>query len=83
MAKSISEIKKVNKITIPLDTIKLIIEKLGDDLVWDYDEVKGELIIMKRPESYVEALIGLGKEMWEEAGGTKYIEKIREEWDKR
>ncbi|QSQ08088.1 hypothetical protein H0A61_00408 [Koleobacter methoxysyntrophicus] len=82
MAKSISEIQKLNRIIIPIDTIKLIIEKLGDDLIWEYDEIKGELIIMKRPESYVEALMGLGEEMWKEAGGTKYIEEMRDEWDR-
>jgi hypothetical protein len=82
MAKSISDIQKINKIIIPLDTIKLIIERLGDDLIWDYDEIKGELIIMKRPTSYVDALAGLGADMWKEAGGTEYIEKIRDEWDR-
>jgi bifunctional DNA-binding transcriptional regulator/antitoxin component of YhaV-PrlF toxin-antitoxin module len=82
MAKSISEIQKLNRIIIPIDTIKLIIEKLGDDLIWEYDEIKGELIIMKRPESYVEALMGLGEEMWKEAEGTKYIEEMRDEWDR-
>jgi len=73
--------KKINKITIPMDAVKLIIEKLSDDLIWDYDEINGELIILRRPESYVDALMGLGEEMWKKAGGTKYIDEIRKEWD--
>lgn len=53
----------------------------GSDVIWDYDSITRELIIMKRPKSYVDALAGLGKEMWEKAGGAKYIEKMRAEWD--
>lgn len=82
MQKSATDIKDVKKVSIPVDTIKYIIEKLGDDIIWDYDRLTGELVIMKRPESYTDVLSGLGKEMWEKAGGTNYIEEMRSEWDR-
>ncbi|SHF76717.1 hypothetical protein SAMN02746089_02521 [Caldanaerobius fijiensis DSM 17918] len=82
MSKAVTDIKDVKKVSIPIDTIKYIIEKLEDDIIWDYDNITGELVIMKRPESYVDALAGLGKEMWEKAGGTRYIEEMRTEWDR-
>ena len=76
----ISKIKDINRITVPKDVIELIIDKLGEDIIWDYDIMKEEIIIMKRPDSYVEALTGLGEDMWKNAGGTDYIKKERKQW---
>ncbi|MDZ4221468.1 MAG: AbrB/MazE/SpoVT family DNA-binding domain-containing protein [Patescibacteria group bacterium] len=39
-------------------------------------------VLVKQPKSYVEALSGLGKEVWESLGGTeKYIKEMREDRD--
>ncbi|WPX09095.1 hypothetical protein [Anaerocellum danielii] len=77
----IKDIDNVRKISIPVDTIKYIIEKLGNDIIWDYDYITGELIIMKRPESYVDTLAGLGQEIWEGLDSKEFIEEMREEWE--
>lgn len=81
MSELIKDINNVKKISIPLDTIKYIIERLGDDIIWDYDNITGELIIMKRPESYVETLAGLGQEIWEKLDDKEFIEEMRAEWE--
>lgn len=77
----IKDINNVKKISIPVETIKYIIERLGNDIIWDYDNITGELIIMKRPESYVDALAGLGQEIWEKLESKEFIEEMRTEWD--
>ncbi|MEG6567977.1 hypothetical protein V6B95_13560 [Thermoanaerobacterium saccharolyticum] len=81
MQKIANDIDNIKKISIPIDTIKYIIEMLGDNIIWDYNKITGELIIMKRPESYTDALAGLGEDLWKQVGGTKYIEEMRNEWD--
>jgi hypothetical protein len=81
MLKSADDIDNIKKISIPTDTIKYIIEMLGDNIIWDYNKITGELIIMKRPESYTNALAGLGEDMWKQVGGTKYIKEMRNQWD--
>lgn len=80
-AELIKDINNVKKISIPMDTIKYIMERLGNDIIWDYDNITGELIIMKRPESYVETLAGLGQEIWEKLESKEFIEEMRTEWD--
>ncbi len=57
-------------VLIPKDMVDFIKEKLGKDVLWAYDEESKELTLIKRPDSYTEALSGLGEEMWKEIGGT-------------
>lgn len=78
---STDDLNNVKKITAQPDVIKMILEKLSEDIIWDYDGNTGELIITKRPSSYTEALMDLGGKMWRNAGGSEYIEEMREEWD--
>jgi len=41
------------------------------------------VVLVKQPKSYVEALSGLGKEVWGSLGGAdKYIKQERASWDK-
>ncbi|SDI01284.1 hypothetical protein [Desulfosporosinus hippei] len=68
-------------VLIPKDMVDFIKEKLGKDVLWVYDEESKELTLIKRPDSYTEALSGLGEEMWKEVGGTEYIRRDREQWD--
>lgn len=39
-------------------------------------------IITTQPKDYVEALSGLGADVWKKLGGVNYIKKLRKEWDK-
>lgn len=42
-------------------------------------------ILSKQPkkDNYVDSMVGLGKEIWDELGGTdKYIKGERDSWDK-
>lgn len=68
-------------VLIPKDMLDFIKEKLGNDVLWVYDEDSNELSLVKRPESYTEALSGLGEKMWKKAGGTEHICREREQWD--
>lgn len=68
-------------VLIPKDMVDFIKEKLGKDVLWVYDEESKELTLIKRPDSYTEALSGLGEEMWKKVGGTDYIRRDREQWD--
>lgn len=68
-------------VLVPKDMLDFIKEKLGKEVLWVYDEESKELTLIKRPDSYTEALSGLGAEMWQKAGGTDYIRRDREQWD--
>lgn len=68
-------------VLIPKDMLDFIKKKLGKDVLWVYDEESKELTLIKRPDSYTEALSGLGAEMWKNAGSTDYIRREREQWD--
>ncbi len=68
-------------VLIPKDMVDFIKEKLGKEVLWAYDEESKELTLIKRPDSYTEALSGLGAEMWKKVGGTDYIRRDREQWD--
>lgn len=48
-----------------------------------YSLDKQKAILVKRPKSHVDALAGLGKEVWDALGGVKYIQKERKLWDKK
>jgi hypothetical protein len=84
--KSVNEYVNLEKnhyktIIIPEELLDIIKEKLGDEFIWDYDKKTNGLFLMKKPESYTDFLCGLGKEMWENAGGTTYIRQERDKWD--
>ena len=45
---------------------------------------EGRALLVKRPEDYVAALEGLGKEVWKAlGGGDAYIRKERTAWGKK
>lgn len=68
-------------VLIPKDMLDFIKERLGNDVLWIYDEETKELTLLKRPKSYTEALSGLGADLWESVGGTRFISREREEWN--
>ncbi|CDX02521.1 hypothetical protein DesLBE_5057 [Desulfitobacterium sp. LBE] len=67
-------------VLIPNDMIESLKEKFGNDVLWIYDEESQELTLIKKPQSYTDALSGLGAEMWKQ-GGTEFIRREREQWD--
>lgn len=48
-----------------------------------YSLDKQRAILIKKPKSHVDALAGLGKEVWDALGGVEYIRKERTLWDKK
>ena len=68
-------------IKVPSELIDFIKEKLGDDVLWVYDDDTQELSLIKKPESFTEALSGLGAEMWKSVGGAEYIKQERDSWE--
>jgi hypothetical protein len=73
--------KHYKTIIIPEELVDIIKEKLGDEFIWDYDKKANRLFLMKKPVSYTDFLSGLGKEMWENVGGTDYVRQERDKWD--
>lgn len=69
-------------VLIPNEMLDYIKEKLGSDVLWLYDNESNELFLIKRPESYTDALTGLGENMWKSVGGVDYIKRERDKWDK-
>ncbi|CCJ33448.1 hypothetical protein [Caloramator australicus] len=68
-------------IRVSAEIIDLIKEKLGDEVLWVYDDETKELFLFKKPESFTDALAGLGEEMWKNAGGVDYIKQERDSWE--
>lgn len=75
-----SEIRTKYQITIPEDIRKKANLKVGDKLIWQYDEVHQEIIVMPKPKSFTDKLWGLGKELWETESTDDYLRKERESW---
>jgi len=73
--------KEYNVLIVSKEIIHLIKERLGEEILWDYDEETNELILIKKPNSYTDALTGLGEEMWKSAGGIRYIQQERKSWE--
>jgi hypothetical protein len=78
---NISNEQSYKILIIPADLVDTIKEKLGDEFIWEYDKQSNSLFLMKKPVSYTDFLAGLGKEMWDSVGGTKYIRQERDQWD--
>jgi prophage tail gpP-like protein len=72
--------KSYKTIKVSEDLIDIIKNKLGDEVIWYYDEDDGELFIVKKPDSYTEALSGLGENMWKSVNGVEYIKQERDLW---
>lgn len=68
-------------VLIPNEMLDYIKEKLGSDVLWIYDNESNELFLIRKPESYTDALTGLGEDMWKSAGGVDYIRRERDKWD--
>lgn len=76
-----SEIKQRYQTTIPKDIREQAKLDIGDELIWKYDELRDEIIIIRKPTKFTEAFWGLGKELWEKETADEYVKKEREEWE--
>ncbi len=75
-----SEIRTKYQITIPEEIRKKANLHVGDTLIWQYDDVHQEMIVMPKPKSFSDKLWGLGKELWEKESSDEYVRKERESW---
>ena len=81
MMKSESEIRQRFQTTIPQDIREKAKLQVGDQLIWQYDEVRNEIIVMPKPKNFSDAIWGLGKELWEKGKSDEYIRKERAGWE--
>ena len=68
-------------IKVPSELLEFVKQKLGAEVLWVYDDETNELFLIKKPESFTDALSGLGEDMWKSVGGTDYIRLERESWE--
>ncbi len=80
VVKSESEIRTRYQITIPEEIRTRAQLKIGDSLLWQYDGIRQEIIVMPKPKSFSEKLWGLGKDIWGQEPTDEYISKERTEW---
>jgi bifunctional DNA-binding transcriptional regulator/antitoxin component of YhaV-PrlF toxin-antitoxin module len=78
--KTESEIRLKYQITIPEEIRSKAKLNIGDKLIWQYDDVKSEIIVMPKPKSFSDKLWGLGKDLWENEPADDYVKKERESW---
>ena len=75
-----SEIRTRYQITIPEEIRTRAKLNVGDSLLWQYDEVNQEIIVMPKPNSFSDKMWGLGKELWEKESSDDYMKKERSDW---
>ncbi|WP_199622700.1 AbrB/MazE/SpoVT family DNA-binding domain-containing protein [Paenibacillus alkalitolerans] len=75
-----SEIRSKYQITIPEEIRTKAKLSVGDKLLWQYDEVRNEIIVMPKPKSFSDKLWGLGKEIWVDEPSDDYVRKERDNW---
>lgn len=80
IVKTECEIRTKYQITIPDDIRRKANLNVGDKLIWLYDEVRNEIIVMPKPKSFSDKLWGLGKELWENESSDDYVKKERGNW---
>jgi bifunctional DNA-binding transcriptional regulator/antitoxin component of YhaV-PrlF toxin-antitoxin module len=79
--KSESEIRQRYQTTIPQEIRDKMKLDIGDQLIWKYDESREEIIVIRKPKSFADALWGLGKEVWKDEKADEYVQKERKEWE--
>ncbi|WP_226034769.1 AbrB/MazE/SpoVT family DNA-binding domain-containing protein [Aquibacillus saliphilus] len=69
--KSESDIRQRFQTTIPQEIRDKVNLEIGDTLLWMYDDIRNEIVVMPKPKSFSDAIWGLGEGLWE----NKYEEK--------
>lgn len=75
-----SEIRTKYQITIPEEIRVKAKLTVGDKLLWQYDEVREDIIVMPKPKSFSDKLWGLGKELWTADPSDDYVRNERDQW---
>lgn len=76
-----SIIREKYQVTLPTFIRNSANLKIGDTLLWEYDEKSNTITAIPKPKSFTAALSGLGKHMWKD--GAEQLRKERvEEWDR-
>ena len=71
------------QIVIPKEAREKTNLKSGNNLFVQVID-KDHIMLSKEPESYADALAGLGKEVWQALGGAdKYIKEERASWHRK
>lgn len=78
-----SKLSEKYQIVVPTNVRKALGLKAGMYVgVTPLDEYRA--LLTRKPLSVVDALQGLGKDMWRSlGGGTRYLKKERASWDKK
>lgn len=66
------------QIVIPQDIRQKIGLRPKDEVI--VEEICGTVIIIPKPKSFTDFIIGLGKEVWERVDVKDYLKKERESW---
>lgn len=77
----ISKIEENLITTIPDEIIKKAGLKAGDQIIWCYDEMKNQIIVISKPISFTKAMRGLGKDVWDNIDPVEYICEERAGWE--
>ncbi len=70
-----TKVSTKGQVVIPKELREALGIKPGDELLMVRSGDR--IIVMKKPESFVEALRGLGKEVWEGVEPVDYVRDIR------
>jgi AbrB family looped-hinge helix DNA binding protein len=69
------KVDRRNQIAIPAEVRDKLGIKAGDNLI--VSVVRGEVILIPEPESWVEYSRGLGAEIWEGIDPVEYVREVR------
>lgn len=75
-----TKVGKKHQIVIPLAIRQKKDIREGDSMIWDINEVTGQITIIVRPKDFVRYMRGMGKEMWRETDSDKYLDGERDTW---
>lgn len=70
-----------NQVVVPKEVRRELGLRPGDQLVFDIQD--GEVLVLRRPNSYTEFGIGLGKHVWKGVDATDFVRKERSTWERR
>lgn len=72
-------VREKYQVTLPAyirDNVKI---KVGDVLLWEYDENSNTITVIRKPQNFTGALSGRGKHLWK--NGVEELKQEREkEW---
>jgi len=73
-----------NQVVVPKGIRRALGLKKGDELIWRLKEVDGEVTaeLMPQPKNWAKYMLGLGRETWKGVDAGKYINGLRNEWDR-